>query len=226
MEKLALLLIDFLIPRFCPSCKSKLDSYSPPVCKECLRKINRPDPGRLKLEYNRKFAQSGIISDFTSHFVFEKGKELQDIIHSMKYGKKFLLGVFLGSLLGKTINKNFKGYSIDTVVPVPLHSLKKAEREYNQSLFIAKGVSRVTGIKINSRLITRKQYTESQTAMNLSERDENIRGAFAARKSLKGANILIVDDIITTGSTILECGKVLLETGADKIYAASVAIAD
>ncbi len=219
-------LVDFIIPRFCPSCKSKLPSGSSYVCKDCLAKIKSPDPQRMKSEFQRKFAKSEIISDFTSRFVFEKDKELQHIIHSLKYEKKFLLGVFLGSLLGETIKNKFSDYKIDFVVPVPLHHLKKAEREFNQSLYIAKGISKKTGIRVNNRLVKRKRFTESQTTMTLSEREENIKEAFIPGKKLNGENILLVDDVITTGSTIKECGRVLLDAGANKIYAASIAIAD
>jgi ComF family protein len=158
--------------------------------------------------------------------VFEKDKELQHIIHSLKYEKKFLLGVFLGSLLGETIKNEFTDYKIDFVVPVPLHHLKKAEREFNQSFYIAKGISKKTGIRVNNKLVKRKRFTESQTTMTLSEREENIKEAFIPGKKLSGENILLVDDVITTGSTIKECGRVLLDAGANKIYAASIAIAD
>ncbi len=217
--------IDLIIPRFCPSCKTKLASGSIFVCKECLGKIKKPDEKRLNWEFKRKFAESNIVSDFTSHFIFEKDKEIQNIIHALKYEKKFLLGIFLGTLLGETITKSFAGHKIDLIVPIPLHHLKKAEREYNQSIYIAKGINKVTGIKISAGLIKRKRYTESQTAMDIFEREENIRGAFISTKKLNGENILIIDDVITTGSTIRECGRVLLNAGAGKIYAASAAIA-
>jgi ComF family protein len=219
-------LIDFIIPRFCPSCKTRLPAGSSFICNECLANIKRADQERLESEFNRKFSDDGIISAFTSCFVFEKEKKLQQIIHSLKYEKKFLLGVFLGSLVGERINREFSQYRIDKIVPVPLHHLKKAEREFNQSLYIAKGISKVTGIRVGNRQIKRKRYTESQTTMNLTQREKNISGAFVSKKKLDGDNILIVDDVITTGSTVRECGRVLLEAGADKIYAASVAIAD
>ncbi len=218
--------IDFFLPRFCPSCQKRLEDSSSLICNKCLSAIKTADSGRLRSEFNRKFAESGIINDFTSRFIFEKDKNLQQIIHSLKYGKKFLLGTFLGTLLAETIKTDFCGYKIDMIVPVPLHQLKKAEREYNQSLFIAKGISKATGISIRSRQIKRKKYTESQTSMNLAKRDENIRGAFVSPKKLNGENILLVDDVITTGATIRECGRVLQGAGAGKIYAASVAVAD
>ena len=83
-------------------------------------------------------------------------------------------------------------------------------------------------IPVVQNFIKRKRFTESQTTMSLKERQENIEGAFQAKRNLElnGKNILLVDDVITTGSTIGECGKVLIKAGANKVYAISVAIAD
>lgn len=77
-------------------------------------------------------------------------------------------------------------------------------------------------------VVKRIKYTESQTTMNLNEREENISGAFKVKnqKTVSGKNILLLDDVITTGATISECGKMLLESGANKIFAVSIAIAD
>ena len=218
-------ILDFILPRFCPACKLKITG-SEFVCNSCLLKIKKPSKERIVAEFNKKFGGKGIILDFTSRYVFERDKEFQHIIHSLKYEKKFLLGTFLGKLLGETINSEFSKYHFDFIVPVPLHHLKKAEREYNQSYYIAKGVQKVTGIKTNNHLIKRVKYTESQTSMKLTQREKNIINSFKALRKLKGENILIIDDVITTGATISECGKTLLRAGAGKIYAASTAIAD
>ena len=176
----------------------------------------------------RKFSSSGIISDFISLYVFEKDKELQHIIHSLKYNQKFLTGKFLGNILGKNLKQRITNWKIDYIIPVPLHHLKKAERGYNQSFYIAKGLGKELGILVAQNFIRRKRFTESQTTMNLKERQENIEGAFKVKRNLNlnGNNILLVDDVITTGSTIGECGRVLLNAGANKVYAVSVAIAD
>ena len=119
-------------------------------------------------------------------------------------------------------------WNFDLIVPIPLHHLKKAERGYNQSFYIAKGVRKILNIKVSDRIVKRIKYTESQTTMNISEREENIYGAFKVKlkNSISGKNILLIDDVITTGATISECGKILLEAGANRIYAASIAIAD
>lgn len=221
-------IFDFILPRFCCSCKTKLTSHQDTLCSDCLSKIQRSTPVRLKREFDRKFAGKNIISEFYSPFVFEKDKELQHAIHALKYDKKFPVGIFLGKVLAREIKKHSSNWQFDLVIPIPLHQLKKAERGYNQSFYIAKGVSKELNVKVSDRVVKRVKYTESQTTMNLNEREENISGAFKLKKNnnVRGKIILLIDDVITTGATISECGRILLEAGANKIYAASIAIAD
>lgn len=161
-------------------------------------------------------------------FIFEKDKALQSLIHSFKYNKRFLNAKFLGSLIGSELGEKIKDWNIDTIIPVPLHHLKKVERGYNQSEFIVKGLSNKLKIPHTTRTLKRVRYTETQTAFNLAEREKNISDAFRVgrKKAITDKNILVVDDVITTGSTIKECGKALIKGSAKSVYACSVAIAD
>ncbi len=217
-----------MLPRFCPACNKKLSADENTVCSICLSKIRLADDNRIKHEFERKFAGKNNISGFNSLYVFEKDKELQKIIHSLKYKQKFLTGKFLGELLGQAKKNDILTWQIDFIIPVPLHIVKKLERSYNQSFYIAKGVGKITGKRIKDSFIKRKRYTQSQTTMNIKEREENIKDAFTVKhkKKLNGKNILLIDDVITTGATTNECGKILLQGGANKVYAASIAIAD
>ncbi len=221
-------LLDFILPRFCCSCKTKLSANQDTMCGNCLSKIQRSTSSRLQREFERKFLNNKIISEFYSPFVFEKDKELQHAIHSLKYDKKFPVGIFLGKLLATEVKSSKTNWNFDLIIPIPLHQLKKAERGYNQAYYIAKGVGSILKVKVSDRAVKRIKYTESQTTMNLNEREENISGAFKLKqkKAVRGKNILLLDDVITTGATISECGKILLESGANKIFAASIAIAD
>jgi len=218
---------DFFLPRFCPSCKDKLTNSETVVCNSCLSKIKHTESDRTEIEFARKFKNEKIIKGFTSLFVFEKDKELQDIIHDLKYNGKFSIGIFLGKLLAAAINDKIHEWKIDLIVPIPLHHLKRAERGYNQSDFIAKGIKSVLIIPVKTNLIQRNRFTETQTSMNLVERKENMKDAFTYRRNkiLQNKNVLLVDDVITTGATISECGRIILLSGAANVYAASVAIA-
>jgi ComF family protein len=219
---------DFFIPRYCPSCKKKLQLEENCICDKCLSSIKRADVDRLNSEYKRKFASTGIISGFTSLFVFEKDMALQSIIHSIKYNKQFINAKYTGSLIGKKLTTQIENWKIDFITAVPLHSLRKAERGFNQSSYIANGIGKELNIRVKSNLLKRTRYTETQTNLTLKEREENISNAFQAKhkKMIEGKTFLLVDDIITTGATIRECGKVLLDEGAAHVYACSAAIAD
>lgn len=220
--------IDFFLPRFCPACKNKLSVEEEIVCGTCISNIEQAGERRLLHEFERKFNSDKIISGFTSLFVFEKEKELQHIIHGLKYDGKFQIGLFLGRLIAMKLGRLLDEWKIDFIIPVPLHHLKRAERGYNQSEFIAKGIRSVLKIPINTNSIKRNRFTETQTSLNLIKRRENLKGAFTIKRknNLNGKTILLLDDVITTGATISECGKILCEKGAANIYAASVAIAD
>ncbi len=229
-SKLKLLteIFDFALPRFCPSCKTKLRTNEEVVCKNCLTQIKLADKSRIEDEFRRKFSREKIISDFNSPFVFEKDRALQHIIHSLKYNQRFQSGKFLGKLAAENLASSISQWEIDFVIPIPLHPLKKAIRGYNQALYIAKGISLYSKVPAKSNLLKRKKFTQSQTKMNLEERKENMRNAFKTSRAKKviGKNLLLVDDVITTGATVTECGRTLLEAGANKVYACSVAIAD
>jgi len=219
-------IFDFFLPRFCPGCNKKLSPDEKPVCSECLSIIMIADEERLKNEYKKDFSSTKIVKDFYSRYVFEIDKTLQHIIHALKYGKQFKLGVFLGEILAEGIKT--RNWKIDLILPVPIHHLKKAERGFNQSDFIAKGLSKSLGIPYSTKLIKRTRYTESQTGLHINERAENVADAFKIKNDKKviGKNFLLVDDVITTGATTLECGKVLVNADANSVYACSVGIAE
>jgi ComF family protein len=226
MNKGLVQLFDFFLPRFCPGCDKKLSPEEKPICMDCLSSILIADAVRIHYEYDRKFNAQNIIQDFYAIYVFEADKTLQHIVHALKYQKQFKLGTFLGETLSEGI-KNLK-WQIDLIVPVPIHHLKKAERGYNQSDYIAKGLSKGLNISYSTKLLKRTKYTESQTTLHINERAENVANAFKVRnsKKIKNKNILLVDDVITTGATTQECGRALVKGGAKTVYACSVGIAE
>lgn len=191
-----------------------------------MKEIKVAEIELLKSEYERNFKIKGYISDFTSAFIFEEDKELQSIIHALKYEKKFLIGKYLGRLLAEMRSDIISEWKIDYIIPVPLHRLKLSERGYNQSYYIAKGLGRELSVPVKSIFVKRIKYTQSQTMLSRIERQANLSDAFKAYgKEIKSKKILIVDDVITTGATTNKCAKVLLEAGAAKVFAASAAVA-
>ena len=107
---------------------------------------------------------------------------------------------------------------IDLIMPVPTFWLKKWERGYNQAFFLAKGLASIYAIPVDTSIIKRTRYTVSQTMLGSTERIVNLEGAFTINKPLNNQHILLVDDVLTTGSTISNCAKVLIENGAARVY--------
>lgn len=226
MKSFPIYLFDFFLPRFCPGCNKKLLADEKPVCIDCLSSILIADEQRLEDEYDKNFSSAKVIKDFYSRYVFETDKTLQQIIHALKYQKQFKLGTFLGEILSEGIKS--RNWQIDLIVPIPIHHLKKVERGYNQSDYLAKGLSKGLNVPYSTKLLKRIKHTESQTRLHINERAINVANAFKVRnsKKIKGKNILLVDDIITTGATTQECGKALFNGGANSVYAGSIGIAE
>lgn len=219
---------DFFFPRLCISCNEKLNGKDKIICHSCFNKIKSSTNQLLRQEYDKKFSNAKFISDFYSSFIFEKDGVLQNAIHALKYKNKFLTGIFWGETLAGFLQEKIIDWGIDFILPIPLHKLKQLERGYNQSYYIAKGLSKKLNLKLNDKILKRIKHTKSQTKLDLLERQENMSGAFFVinKKQITGKNILLIDDVITTGATVNECGKVLIEGGAAKVYAASIAIAE
>jgi len=219
---------DFFIPRNCPSCKSQLDLTEEVICRKCLLRLKKVSDERILTEFQEKFKKERIISDFTSLYYFEKDKEVHNIIHELKYNGKFRIGFYLGVLMARNLETKIRSWNIDYIIPIPLHHIRRAERGFNQSYFIAKGIKSVLNIPIVANLLKRRKITDSQTHLSIIERRENVKDAFMLKKNkkLSGKNILLLDDVITTGATISECGKLLISRGASKVFAASVALAE
>ena len=219
---------DFILPRNCSACFTLLPFDQSVLCNNCLSQFKYPSEELIVAEFNRKFAGENLIKDFSSAFIFETGQPIQNLVHGLKYSKRFGNGIELGKLTGKRLIEKIKLWDADFIIPIPLHSLKKAERGFNQAFFIAKGISKITGIKINTGIVKRVKFTETQTHLNSLERKLNISKAFIVKRKnvIQGKNIILVDDVITTGATISECGKVLKNNGAANLFALSAAIAD
>lgn len=221
---------NFIYPPVCFTCNALLQNDEERICVECWNSFTRLDSSHPTWrEIHGKLHSEGVVENLISCYLFEKDGKLQDVIHHLKYGGIKSFGVRLGRELGKRVlqEKLFDG--IDFLVPVPLHKLKRRERGYNQCEYICKGIFAVTNIPIADAFLERKKYTQSQTQLNLQERKENVSEAFKVRpdalRIICGKSFLLVDDVITTGSTIQACAQQLRTAGAAKILAASVALA-
>jgi ComF family protein len=170
------------------------------------------------------------VSGLASCFLFEKAGKMQDIVHLLKYRGMTSIGVELGRMLGQKILYEGRFDPSGVLVPVPLHRLRRRERGFNQSELICRGVSAITGMPLRNDLLIRRSNTRSQTKLTLEERKVNVKDAFGVnekrKKEVRDAAIVLVDDVITTGSTIESCAWTLLAAGTARVCAASIALAE
>ena len=167
-----------------------------------------------------------------THIAFYENDDFSKIIYQLKYGGMKNAGVFLGELLGKELKKYLDNYDIekfDYIIPVPLYKTKLRERGYNQSDYICKGLNNVLKIEFKPDVLKRVRHTITQTKLHRSDRIDNVRDAFTLnekyKKDLSGKRIIVVDDVVTTGSTLNESVKVLKENSVNCIMACTVAMA-
>lgn len=222
---------DFLFPPLCYSCGTLLPSAHRIICPTCaatLTHVDRNDPV-FGLARDRLCAD-GAVDDLFSLYKFEKGKELQALLHELKYAGAADVGRWLGVRLGRALRESGAVAGIDAIIPVPLHVVKKRERGFNQCEHIARGVREILELPARPELVRRCRHTSTQTQLGIDERMINMEGAFAVplhrRKAIERRGFLLLDDVITTGATVRACAGALRAAGARTIVACSVALAD
>ena len=166
------------------------------------------------------------IQDAYAFFYFTQNGDYRHLIHNIKYKGEKLCGKYLGTLFASELLKDGKLQDIDIIVPVPLHRSKERARGYNQSEWIAKGIADVIGKEVCPHLLYRKKKNESQTHKSLYERWLNTHSAFYLQETagIKDKHILLIDDVVTTGATLLACAEALSKSENCKISFLTLAI--
>lgn len=143
----------------------------------------------------------------TSYFLYHKGSDFRHILHQLKYEGREDIGRTMGRFMAEEIRSSGFFDGVDFIVPVPLHPRKLRERGYNQSERLSEGIAEVTGITMDVRAVCRRVYSQTQTRKSAYERWENVAGIFEVEhpERYAGKHILLVDDVLTTGSTITAC---------------------
>lgn len=220
-------LLDVFLPAECICCANIIHDNRF-ICPDCLQNF-QPVPETLRLfEKKKKFGDKGLVQDFFPLYIFENHTEIQKTIHAIKYNGKYLVGRSMGRMLGQALIKQLGSLTPEAIIPVPLYKYRRFERGFNQSEYIAEGVSDILHIPLQTRWIKRIRNTGTQTHLSLEERQENVRNAFVSPcpQNFEGKHILLIDDVITTGATISECAKIFHKHGATSTIAASLALAE
>jgi len=196
----------------CAECQADLPVLLRP-CERCGQERGQSDASGndcnrcrgLPLPFDRCFAP------------FEYAPPLDGIIHGLKYDGALANARVLGTLLGRALAAIDLHLQADLLVPMPLHTTRLVQRGFNQSYEIARFVSRRVGLPCEPRALGRLRATESQVDLSRTQRVLNVQGAFgrAARSSrVEGRRVALVDDVVTTGSTVTEASRALLALGA------------
>ncbi|MFZ1980630.1 MAG: ComF family protein, partial [Smithella sp.] len=157
--------------------------------------------------------------------IFSYESFILNAIHQFKYKRDLSIGEMLASFMADFSfpDIDFTDYSL--IIPVPLHIKRLRKRGFNQSLVLARAVEHKRQIPVNFSVLKRHKFTLTQTGSNRDERKENIKGAFEVtdKKKIDGKNIILIDDVYTTGATINECAKTLIKAGAQKVAVLTLA---
>ena len=166
------------------------------------------------------------IASACAYLHFEKENKTQLLMHRLKYEGKTGIGVELGKSFGAILKEKKWFSDVDVIIPVPLHFTRQERRGYNQSSFIADGIALVYDVPVRSKAMTRVVSSDSQTHKSRYDRSENVESVFeVTTKAVKGKNVLLVDDVVTTGATLVSAGTQLIDAGVNKLYIATLAIA-
>ena len=219
--------ISLLYPDICLSCGGTMVKGEEVVCIRCMMQLPKTN---FHLD-----AINPIIKHFwgkvpvhaaTAYYFFNKGEKVQELIHALKYRNKPEVGHKIGRLLGYDLKASTLFKDIEAIVPVPLHANKIAIRGYNQSEQLAIGLVEAYNISCTNLLI-RNKHTETQTHKHRFERFVNVNSVFEINNMESAVNkhILLVDDVITTGSTLVACAEELLKIRGVRVSIAAMAYA-
>lgn len=196
------------------------------LCLQCLAKL--PETGFFEAEGNpieRTFFGRAAIQSAGAAFYFTKDSLVQHLITEVKYRNNKEIGIYLGRLTAFQIQKAERFNSIDCIIPLPLNDKKLHKRGYNQAALISEGISSVLNIPVITNAVSRKFFTETQTKKDRISRWQSMQDAFEVSNSslLENKQVLLVDDIVTTGATLEACGNVILQVPGLKLSIATVA---
>lgn len=205
---------------FCRPCRESLKRIEAPRCETC----SQPFAGAMD-KFTCVNCRGRAFYFHCAVAVMQSKGVMRDLVHRFKYGGELWLAELLVDFLEQGLaDARLEKIAFDGVIPVPLHARRKREREFNQAEILGQELARRRGLRFFAPL-NRVRYTVTQTHFDRRRRMQNLRGAFALHQNVdvQGKDLLLVDDVLTTGSTLDECARVLLEAGAQSVHALTVA---
>ncbi len=217
----------FFVPR-CAVCHTPLVAGEERICTLC--RVTAPLTGYWREADNPVLERCRDLMPIhraSAFLFFSHGSGWRDLIHGFKYRGSWPLARMMGEWYGRALAESGLYDDVDVVIPLPLHPLKRCLRGYNQSEYIAEGIASRLGVGVDRHSVCRRRYTASQARKARRERAANVEGAFrvVAPGALAGRHILLVDDVMTTGSTLMACAEAIAKRVPDcRISIAALAV--
>lgn len=205
---------DFFLPNLCAACDHQLLRGETCICTSCQMRLPL---ARFRNGWDnplfRQFAGRARIEQATAYCNFTKGGRIQRLMHRLKYSNRPEIGLRLGQLYGHALVQSEDFSAADLILPVPLHTHRQKVRGYNQSACIAEGLSQTLMVPLRTDLLSRSRNTASQTRKTRFDRAGNVEKAFQVKNPdvLQGLHVILVDDVVTTGSTLVAVAETLQE---------------
>jgi competence protein ComFC len=224
-------------PPVCQLCEAEVapagDGFVGARCRRGVRFVRPPYCERCGLPYEGEITtpfECGNCREMTLHFRAARSAVVaagvvREVLHRYKYHRALWFEPFLAGLFVSVAGPSLRAEGCDVLVPVPLHPVKRREREFNQSERLARRLGAATGIEVRTDVLRRVHTTPSQTRLSRAERSANVRGAFVGvgGSEVGGGHVVLVDDVLTTGATASACAEVLLALGAREVTVWTVA---
>jgi ComF family protein len=213
-------LVWILYPELCAACNRALHSGESCICTYCryhLPKTNFHLDKENPVE--KQFWGKVEVQAAAACYYFGKGEKVQHLIHQLKYGGRKDVGLFVGENYGCDLKQSDFFAGVEVIIPVPLHHSKLRKRGFNQSDCFAQGLAKAMHIPFFTGALKRNLATATQTRKHRYERFRNVDRVFevTSKKLIEGKHVLLVDDVLTTGSTLTSCAEVILELPGTKV---------
>ncbi len=222
-------LLQVLFPSTCACCGEVLVQGERQICLNCLTSLTRTLYSGHEDNHTERLL-TGRVPAFVnaaSVYAFHHGNTVQNLVHAMKFHKNSDLCLFMGRQMGQELLHSARFDDIDLLVPVPLHWRRRLQRGYNQSELLCRGIAEVMKREVHTKALVRHRYTSQQSRTSAADRESNVEGAFSIRhpEQLEGRHILLVDDVLTTGATLVSCCDALGKVKDIRISIATLSIA-
>lgn len=222
---------DYLFPHRCPFCGRAEEKEICVYCAEAIVQIVEPRCKKCGKPVRKEEQEYCHDCSIHPHY-YEEGRSIwlhkppvNQSIYQFKYSGRRIYGDYYAQQMEKIYGKTLKQWGIDMIVPVPLHRKKQRKRGYNQAWILAEKLGELTGIPSDNKGVLRVRQTVPQKQLSDRQRKKNLKGAFGTAGDFKpGRNVLVVDDIYTTGCTIDEVARVLLLAGAEKVFFLTISV--